>query len=177
LANIAFATATLVTSSVIGAEVYDLDNFRFTYFGATDIDASLETSTTGTFTTEDEIESFFNSATYSVILKDGDTIVLELNNSNSSWDLRFGGVGSSAILTSTQNELTLDFSTPNEISSVDLVLMNSPGTTLQYTQANNISDFNFVTAFFEDLMNTADAAVPYDEPFVFEAQIFADDFE
>lgn len=154
------------------AAVYDLADFPFTFFGATELQATLETSLTGTFTAEADIESFFNSATYSVVLKNGATTIMELNNSNSSWDLQFGalfpGTEGSATLTSTPGGISLDFATPNEVTDVALVL-GAPPSLLQYRQGNNVSDFNFVNAN-HDAVFQASANLPYDDPFHFPAR-------
>ena len=165
--------AMLVTTPANAQVVYDLGDFPFSFFGATDFHATLETSTTGTFTTEADIENFLNLATYSVTLKNGATIILELNNGNSFWDLKIealgGGTGgATATLTATASEITLDFSTPNEITSVGLFL-GLPGNILQYTQSNNVTDSNFVFVD-HDAIIFANADVPYDDPFIFPAQ-------
>ncbi len=55
--------AMLVTTPANAQVVYDLGDFPFSFFGATDFHATLETSTTGTFTTEADIENFLNLAT------------------------------------------------------------------------------------------------------------------
>jgi len=154
------------------AAVYDLVNLPFLFFDATDVEGTLETSVTGTFTTEADIENFFNSALYSVRLKNGATTVMELNNGNSSWDLRFEQLffpgGQSAILTSTPTEIRLDFSTPNEISSAGLFL-GAPPALVQYSQSNNASDFAGV-AVDHEATNVGIATLPYDDPFIFPVQ-------
>jgi len=157
------------------ATEFDLGDFPFEFFGATSLDATLETSTIGSFTTEAEIEGFLNSAIYTVNLMDGATIVFSLDNSNSVWDLEFGALGggtggATAALTATESGLVLDFSTPEEITSVDLFLRNAATfDVLQYTQANNVSDFNFVAVSNGDLMAEGSATVAYDSAFIFPA--------
>ena len=174
---VAFLSAiiSLFVATPASATLYDLGDFPFSFFGATDLDATLETSTTGTFTTESDIEDFLNLASYSVTLKDGATDLFTLDNSNSSWNLQFeafggGSGGATASLTATPSEITLDFSTPNEITRVDLFLRNaSTFDVLQYSQANNVTDFNFVFVSNGDLISSGDANTIYDAPFVFPA--------
>jgi hypothetical protein len=174
-----FALATMLAAgSTNGATTYDLASFPFTFSWATDVHATLETSAYGTYTTEEEIEAFFNQATYSATMKDGTTTIFEMDNSNATWDLMFGGVagGVSAILTCTPTELTLDFSTPNEITGADLLLrgyFEQPNghvawASWQYTQENNITDFNFAHADY-DAVNQAGCSVACDAPFIFPA--------
>lgn len=170
-----FGGMALLVPALASATEFDLGDFPFEFFGATNSDATLETSTIGVFTTESEIEDFLNSATYSVNLMDGATIVFSLDNSNSVWDLEFGALGggtggATATLTATESEIVLDFSTPQEITGVDLYLRNAATfDVLQYTQANNISDFNFVFVSDGDLMSEGFANVTYDAAFVFPA--------
>ncbi len=169
--------AALLLSSAANAQtVYDLGDFPFVYFGSTDVQATLETSTIGVFTTEADIENFLNLSYYSVVLKDGEASIFELNNDNSSWNLEFsalsgGDGGATAILTATPTEIVLDFSTPNEISSATLLLSYSSESiqyTHQYTQSNNISNINSVVLDFNAIYD-ARASLPYDEAFVFPA--------
>ena len=161
---------TLLSTSATAQVVYDLGDFPFVFSGpvpATEVNATLQTSTTGIFTTEAAIENFLNLATYSVVLKNGPTTILTLNNANSAWDMVFEGTGATATLTATPSKITLDFSTPNEISSAALVLGVPPGVA-QYRQGNNVTDFNFVN-IDDGAESTADATVPYDAPFIFPA--------
>ena len=82
-----FGCMALLIPALAGATEFDLGDFPFEFIEATNVDATLETSTIGVFTTEAEIEDFFNSTIYSVNLMDGATIVFTLDNSNSIWNL------------------------------------------------------------------------------------------
>lgn len=168
-----FGCMALLIPALASATEFDLGDFPFEFIEATNVDATLETSTIGVFTTEAEIEDFFNSTIYSVNLMDGATIVFTLDNSNSIWNLEFaalgGGTGgATATLTATEWEIVLDFSTPQEISSARLFLRNTdPFSVLQYAQENNISDINFVDVYI--LPPEGWAEVTYDAAFVFPA--------
>lgn len=173
LASVALAAwaAVLATTPAKAAVVYDLAGFPFTFNNATDVHATLETSTMGLFTTELEIENFFNQGTYSVIMNNGSTRLVDMHNGNSTWDLQFGGQsgGVGAVLSSSPREVTLDFSTPNEITGAVLILRGDDPQYpqyLQYSQDNNISDFNFVNVDY-NAVHDAYATVPYDAPFTF----------
>ena len=170
-------TATLMVSAPVvpapaQAQVtYNLVDFPFVFFGATEVAGNLTSSTTGTFTTVAEIENFLNSATYNVVLKDGSTTVMELDNTNTSWSMvihhRGGLGGATAMLTATASEITLDFSTPNEYTAVHIFL-GPPSFRLQFTQGNNNRSNNFVHVDY-GLIQTGNTDTDYDAPFIFPA--------
>jgi hypothetical protein len=180
LLTLVFGLATVLAGgSAKGATTYDLAPFTFTYFDwATDARATLKTSAYGTYTTKEEIEDFFNQATYSATLKDGTTTLFEMNNGNSVWrlDLESWAGNASVILTCTPTELTLDFSTPGEITGAALYLQGElvqpdgyiAVATVQYGQANNISDGTGFY-FIYDAVNEAAGGLDYDAPFIFPA--------
>lgn len=156
---------------------YDLGDFPFNVLDGVEVHATLETSVTGTFTTEAEIENFLNSSRYTVLLLQGGAAVIDLNNTNSTWDLRYAALSGdtsdvTATLTVTATEITLDFSTPSEITALTLQL-GEPGNLLQYYQINNVSDMNGVN-IEKDPAFAANrfAQLAYDESFVFPALQF-----
>jgi hypothetical protein len=167
---LAFACfSAVVVSSADAAVIYDLGNFPFAGVGFTDVEATLETAVTGVFSSEADIENFFNASPYVIRVSDGSIVRFELTNDNSNWDLQIAGIGSEAVLTITPTLITLAFFTPEEISGGTLLLRN-PATfdNWQYTQSNNVSDVNFV-AFSTGNIVDADggARFPFGRAFVF----------
>ncbi len=158
------------TTRSFGQVLFELTGFSFAFLNATDVQATLETSQFGTFLTEFEIEEFFNEAKYSVTLSNGPTPFFHLDNANSTWDLQLVSAAgtSSAMLTSSSSGVVLDFTTPIEITGAVLILKanGQERGLLQYHQANNVSDFNFVNVDF-DAVHSATAYVPYDSAFGF----------
>jgi hypothetical protein len=160
------------------AATYDLAQFPYTFSWATEVHATLQTSAYGTYTTQKEIEDFLNQAAYSVTMKDGTTTLFQMNHDNAAWHLILEGLSgdASATLTCTPTELTLDFSTPGEITWAGLLLrgyFEQPDAyvawaTLQYSQGNNITDFSFAHADY-DAVHSADCNVAYNASFRFPA--------
>ena len=156
----------LMVSPANASTIYDLSSFPFYFWHTTSFHATLQTSVTGTFTTEAAIEAFLNHAIYSAVLMDGTTTLMDLNNDNATWDLYLGR-GTSATLISTGRSLTLDFSTPLDITLMDLFL-RSPRNVFQFSQQNSqLRDYNFVLASNDGVFQ-AYTETPYDAPFVFQ---------
>lgn len=154
------------------AAVYDLADFSINYSGASLLEGTIETSQTGTFTTEAGIENFLNAANYSVSFYDGSNQLFNLNNTNASWDLQFSFESvpqtTSAVLEATSSAITLNFDTPRQPTSVALLLGTPSIGYIQYRQSNNITDSNFFGADF-NAVHSATAGLPYDSSFVLPA--------
>ncbi|MFM9835002.1 MAG: PEP-CTERM sorting domain-containing protein [Methylophilaceae bacterium] len=156
-------------TTVANANVYNLADFPLSFNGATSLVGSLETSQTGVFNTESAIESFLNASTYSVTLSNGASEILNLNNSNSAWDLVFsfepGNQTTSASLIADSQAITLNFGTPAEVTEVSLFLRNSTFGYIRYFQSNNITDNSSFDAQFDPMTN-AFSAINYGSSFV-----------
>lgn len=152
---------------------YDLSQFIFEFSGGSGVQATLETEITGTLTTEAEIEEFLNSSIYLLAFLYGNETVFSLDNSNSSWDLVLHN-DAAATLTIMENEMSLDFETPNASSTLSLnssadLSLCSPDKNkcLTYSQRNSLDggENTVRIEFFDE--NNGSAEAGYDEPFVF----------
>jgi hypothetical protein len=169
-----FATLLVTTAftPVAEANLYNLADFNLTFNGASYLVATLETSQAGIFNTETAIEDFLNSSTYSAILSNGINQILDLNNSNSVWDLVFSFEPNDqttfASLVADSNAITLTFDTPMEVTEARLFLRNSSFGYISYFQANNVTDYSFFDAQLDPTTN-AFSSVNYGSSFVMPA--------
>jgi hypothetical protein len=159
------------------ATIYNIASGTFDYTDSTSLTGTLETNLTGSFTTEAEIENFFNNSTFSLSFFNGSIELFNLNNSNALWDLEFsyenGPQTTSAQVIVDANAINIDFSTPTQPSSVVLFLkeLDAEGYItgyIQFHQSNNISDGNFVGADY-NAIHFADKGQPYNSNFVLPA--------
>ena len=175
LTQILGTTLFLTMSLISEAAVYDLAHFPFSYSNSiNNAQGAIETTQTGTFTKESEIEDFFNNSTYFISFAG-----VSLSNANSYWDLDFSYEPdvqtTSAILNVTNNRITLDFSTPTEFTEVRLIARgttSSGSLNLQYAQSNNIDNRNYVI-IDHDAMDIAETQLSYGTQFVLPAAISA----
>jgi len=161
----------LLASGTVNSAIYDFDegiNGTTQLSGLTSFQGSIETQQYGSFVTEQEIESLLNNSSYSFAAYIGNSIAFTLDNSNSNWDITYGGTGSSIEVTSTANSLVIDLVTNNEISDAALVLKNDVNwDVLQIRQSNNVSDYNFFYFSDDALINRIIIDQPYDAAYVF----------
>ena len=163
----------LFSPGSILAATYSLADFAFSIVGtANDLTGTLKTNQLGVFSTESEIEEFFNDAIYSVRLEGDTGVIAEIDDSQETmWDLILTS-GATATLETTPTEITLEFSTPVH-SSASAVLIwsnwsedNSTVSVMEYAQSH---DTRAYVVFSHNVMEQAFADLTFGQAISFPA--------
>lgn len=172
----------LLSVTPADAATYDLTAFSFTSPEGSQVEGTLTTSEPVVgqtiLTSEAEIESFFNSAIYSITIRDnnGDIVAVIDDTNSQGWNLTATG-DVSAALTIEPEQLTLDYSTPLETTEIDLAVrgpeISIDGNPLGFSQfifsqQNNVSDRTQILAD-AFAINFADSLLEYDSAFLIPA--------
>jgi len=135
--------------------------------------ATLETNATGVYEGADAISALLNSSTYSVQLYSGDSLLASMDNANASWFFNTGPMTDGVVprLTIDHSLMSLTFDTPEEYTEGRLLLRSTltpEWFTLQYAQANNVTNFNFADVDF-NAIHHATESLTYGSIFLFTA--------
>lgn len=162
----------LTVANPSSATIYNL--LPYQWQGTNSAVATLETHALGVYEGADAISTLLNSSTYSVRLYSGDSLLASMDNSIASWFFVTGPMSVDVVsrLTIDETQMVLTFDTPQETTEGRLLLrseLTPHWFTLQYAQANNVTNYNFADVDYNAIYHATAPDTTYGSSFVFTA--------
>lgn len=162
----------LTVANPSSATIYNL--LPYQWQGTNSAVATLETNALGVYDGPDAISTLLNSSTYSVRLYAGESLLASMDNTIASWFFMTGPMSANVVsrLVIDETEMVLTFDTPQETTEGRLLLRSTLTPhwfTLQYAQANNVTNYNFADVDYNAIYHATSTDTTYGSSFVFTA--------